>query len=59
MIFPWMFDELKALRPFKEAANILAEKVDWPSLYDKKILANNKVSKMLSTLHCTLEFSAH
>ncbi|CAM6115733.1 unnamed protein product [Calypogeia fissa] len=43
MIFPWMFDELKALQPFKEAANILAEKEDWPTLYDKKTLGNNKV----------------
>ncbi|KAK4786971.1 hypothetical protein SAY86_010804 [Trapa natans] len=43
MIFPWMFDEIYALRPFKEAANILAEKKDWPPLYDVKSLNNNKV----------------
>ncbi|KAL9269146.1 Proline iminopeptidase-like protein [Drosera capensis] len=34
MIFPWMFDEIPALRWFKDAANILAEKEDWPPQYD-------------------------
>ncbi|XP_059651331.1 uncharacterized protein LOC132298959 [Cornus florida] len=43
MIFPWMFDEIKALRSFKEAANLLAEKTDWPPLYDIASLNNNKV----------------
>lgn len=43
MIFPWMFDEIKALRPFKEATHILAEKQDWPPLYDVTALKNNKV----------------
>ncbi|KAG4119712.1 hypothetical protein ERO13_D11G097200v2 [Gossypium hirsutum] len=43
MIFPWMFDEVKALRPFKEATQLLAEKEDWPPLYDGTALKNNKV----------------
>lgn len=43
MIFPWMFDEFHALRPFKEAAHLLAEKNDWPPLYDVKVLNNNQV----------------
>lgn len=43
MIFPWMFDELNALKPFKEAAHLLAEKEDWPPLYDISTLKNNKV----------------
>ncbi|KAH0467620.1 hypothetical protein IEQ34_002653 [Dendrobium chrysotoxum] len=43
MIFPWMFDEFHALKPFKEAAHLLAEKDDWPPLYDVKVLNNNKV----------------
>lgn len=43
MVFPWMFDEIHALRPFKEAANLLAEKKDWPPLYNKTALNNNKV----------------
>nr|XP_048322036.1 proline iminopeptidase-like isoform X1 [Ziziphus jujuba var. spinosa] len=43
MIFPWMFDEIHALKQFKEVAHILAEKEDWPSLYDITALNNNKV----------------
>lgn len=44
MIFPWMFDEIHALRHLKDAANLLAEKRDWPPLYDIDALNNNKVS---------------
>ncbi|RDX68228.1 Proline iminopeptidase, partial [Mucuna pruriens] len=43
MIFPWMFDEIHALKPFKDVAHILAEKKDWPPLYDVQVLNNNKV----------------
>ncbi|KAH0731299.1 proline iminopeptidase isoform X1 [Solanum tuberosum] len=43
MIFPWIFDEVHALRPFKDAAQLLAEKKDWPSLYDIAALKENKV----------------
>lgn len=43
MIFPWMFDEIHALKPFKEAANLLAEKKDWTPLYNIETLKNNKV----------------
>lgn len=48
MIFPWMFDEIHALRPFKDAAHILADKEDWPPLYDIAALKNNKVAFNLS-----------
>lgn len=43
MIFPWMFDEIHALKPFKAAADILAKKEDWPPLYDAATLKTNKV----------------
>ena len=43
MIFPWMFDEISELRGMKEAANILAEKSDWPLLYDLEVLSRNTV----------------
>lgn len=43
MIFPWMFDEIHALRQFKDAAHLLSGKVDWPPLYDISTLKNNKV----------------
>jgi hypothetical protein len=39
-----MFDDMAALRPLKEAANILAETSDWPPLYNKKQLNENKVT---------------
>ena len=38
-----MFDDYAMLRPFKEAAEILAQKEDWPALYDFEQLAQNKV----------------
>ncbi|KAF2291178.1 hypothetical protein GH714_020535 [Hevea brasiliensis] len=43
MVFPWMFDEIHALKQFKDAAELLAEKKDWPPLYDIAVLKNNKV----------------
>lgn len=41
-MFPWMFEDFVELQPVREAANILAEKTDWPSLYDLSILQRNK-----------------
>ena len=43
MIYPWMLDKYQSLAPFKKAANLLAEKSDWPILYDEQRLKNNKV----------------
>lgn len=43
MIYPWMFDEIERLRPLKEAAHLLAEKGDWPPLYDVARLRKNDV----------------
>ncbi|KAJ7962465.1 putative Proline iminopeptidase [Quillaja saponaria] len=43
MIFPWMFDEIHALKQFKDVAHILSKKEDWPSLYDINVLNNNQV----------------
>ena len=43
MLYPWMLDDYQELRVFKNAANIIAEKKDWPKLYDEKTLINNKV----------------
>ena len=43
MIYPWMFDEYQSLQPFKKAAHMLAEKSDWPMLYDQETLKSNKV----------------
>ncbi len=38
-----MFDDFEELQPMKEAAQILAEKSDWPDLYDLDALKKNKV----------------
>ncbi|OZS43457.1 alpha/beta fold hydrolase [Photobacterium sanguinicancri] len=43
MVFPWMFDQLECLKPLKAAADLLAEKSDWPLLYDVDQLARNTV----------------
>jgi pimeloyl-ACP methyl ester carboxylesterase len=43
MVYPWMFDEYKYLRPLKEAAEILAKYDGWPRLYDKSALQANTV----------------
>ena len=43
MLYPWMLDEFQSLKPLKSAAELLAEKNDWPILYDEKILSVNKV----------------
>ena len=41
-IYPWMFEDYGALRPLREAAEILAEH-EWPDLYDPARLADNEV----------------
>ncbi|MFI1990276.1 alpha/beta fold hydrolase [Actinoplanes sp. NPDC020271] len=43
MMYPWMFDEIAALRPFAGAAQLLATTPDWPQLYDVDRLAANEV----------------
>jgi pimeloyl-ACP methyl ester carboxylesterase len=43
MIFPWMFEEHAALRPFQEVAELLAQQEDWPALYDVERLRTNRV----------------
>ena len=43
MIYPWMVDDDPTLRPLREAADLLAERDDWPPLYDPTRLAANEV----------------
>ena len=43
MIYPWMFDTDPVLRPLRGAADALAEREDWPPLYDPARLAANEV----------------
>jgi len=41
-LFPWIFEEISALRPLREAADLLAHH-EWPALYDAEVLAANTV----------------
>jgi hypothetical protein len=41
-VFPWMFEDMAALAPLGEAAQLLAER-EWPGLYDAERLAANEV----------------
>nr|WP_282449894.1 alpha/beta fold hydrolase [Vibrio sp. 1CM23M] len=43
MVYPWMFDQLETLKPLREAANLLAEKSDWGTLYNTEQLSKNTV----------------
>ncbi|MEV0416131.1 alpha/beta fold hydrolase [Streptomyces sp. NPDC050448] len=51
MIYPWMFREVSALRPFADAADLLARRTDWPALYDPGRLAANKVPLAAAVYH--------
>jgi pimeloyl-ACP methyl ester carboxylesterase len=41
-VYPWMFEQLGALAPLREAAELLAAH-EWPRLYDADVLAINEV----------------
>jgi pimeloyl-ACP methyl ester carboxylesterase len=43
VIFPWMYEQHAALRPFRAAAEELAARTSWPALYDLDRLASNDV----------------
>jgi pimeloyl-ACP methyl ester carboxylesterase len=41
-VYPWMFEDYRALAPLREAAELLAER-EWPRLYDPDVLERNDV----------------
>lgn len=43
MMFPWMFEEIRLLRPFAAAVHEMARRDDWGPLYDARKLAENQV----------------
>ncbi|MEV6283950.1 alpha/beta fold hydrolase [Kribbella sp. NPDC051770] len=43
MMFPWMFEEIRALVPFRGAVELLARRTEWSPLYDLDRLAANEV----------------
>ncbi|MDX3234750.1 alpha/beta fold hydrolase [Streptomyces sp. ME03-5709C] len=51
MIYPWMFATDPALAPLREAAHHLAQREDWPDLYDPGQLARNEVPVAAAVYH--------
>src|SRR3954447_9756496 len=41
-VYPWMFEDYAALRPHRDAAELLAQR-EWPRLYYAYVLAHNEV----------------
>ncbi|MGR8007014.1 alpha/beta fold hydrolase [Streptomyces hypolithicus] len=50
-VHPWHFDCDPALRPLRETAALLAERRDWPALYDAERLAANEVPVAAAVYH--------
>ncbi|MFV0126583.1 alpha/beta fold hydrolase [Streptomyces sp. HMX112] len=50
-VHPWHFDADPALRPLREAAELLAAREDWPPLYDPRRLAANDVPVAAAVYH--------
>lgn len=51
MIYPWMFDEIASLRPFKAAAEALARRPSYSRLYEPRRLATNEVPVAAAIYH--------
>jgi pimeloyl-ACP methyl ester carboxylesterase len=51
MFYSWMFDEVRALKPFRGAAELLATYDDWGPLYDLDRLAANQVPVFAAVYH--------
>jgi pimeloyl-ACP methyl ester carboxylesterase len=51
MMYPWMFREIRALRPFEAAVELMAERTSWSSLYDLDRLAANEVPVAAAVYH--------
>jgi pimeloyl-ACP methyl ester carboxylesterase len=43
MVYPWVLEDDPALRPLAAAGELLAQRTDWPALYDAAQLARNEV----------------
>ena len=42
-MFPWMFEQMPELKPFKPAMDLLMEDTSWDKIYDPQRLACNEV----------------
>jgi len=43
MMYPWMFEEIRSLRPFRAGVEALARREEYSTLYDPGVLAANQV----------------
>ncbi|PFG34187.1 alpha/beta fold hydrolase [Sanguibacter antarcticus] len=67
MMYPWMFEEISALRPFRAATDELHRRDSWSDLYDLDVLAANEVPVAAAVYHddmfvpadLSLETAAH
>jgi pimeloyl-ACP methyl ester carboxylesterase len=59
MIYPWMFEDYLGLHSLREAAEILAQKDDWPRLYDRAQLAENRVPCAAALYHGDMYVDRH
>ncbi|HET6859569.1 MAG TPA: alpha/beta fold hydrolase [Streptomyces sp.] len=50
-VHPWHFDCDPALRPLRDTAALLADRTDWPALYDADRLAANEVPVAAAIYH--------
>ncbi|MFI9274767.1 alpha/beta fold hydrolase [Kitasatospora sp. NPDC052896] len=51
MIYPWMFETDPVLQPLQGAAELLAQRTDWPDLYRPEVLAANQVPVAAAVYH--------
>ncbi|MEU6797373.1 alpha/beta fold hydrolase [Nonomuraea wenchangensis] len=59
MIYPWMFEEIAELRPFRGAVELLAARPEWPPLYDHDRLAANEVPLAAAVYYDDMYVDAH
>lgn len=51
MIYPWMFEEISSLKPFRAAAETLAQRPHHSALYDRDRLAANEIPVAAAIYH--------
>jgi pimeloyl-ACP methyl ester carboxylesterase len=59
MMYPWMFEEIRALAPFRAAVELLATESDWSPLYDIEALAANEVPVAAAVYYDDMYVDAH
>jgi pimeloyl-ACP methyl ester carboxylesterase len=58
MMFPWMFEEIRSLKPFRAGVEALAAREAWSELYDHARLAANQVPVAAVVYHDDLYVDA-